>query len=114
MKLARHKGNPIIKPRGDAWEAVATFNCAAIYRDDRIHVLYRATGDYVHYASHLGYALFDESLNLLERPEEPIFGPDLKRWEMSIEPPPPRREPYGDAWAFQSQCRPPPAPPWPG
>ena len=85
MKLVRCEGNPVLKPRGDDWEAVATFNCAAIYRDGTIHVLYRATGDYVHYASRLGHAIFDESLNLLERPEEPVFGPDLKRWEMSIE-----------------------------
>ena len=85
MKLVRYEGNPVLKPRGDDWEAVATFNCAAIYRDGNIHVLYRATGDYVHYASRLGHAIFDESLNLLERPEEPVFGPDLKRWEMSIE-----------------------------
>ena len=87
MKLVRYEGNPVLKPRGDDWEAVATFNCAAIYRDGRIHVLYRATGDYVHYASHLGYAIFDESLNLLERLEEPCFGPHLKLWEMSIEDP---------------------------
>jgi len=85
MKLRRHEGNPIIEPRGDDWEAVATFNCAALYKDGKIHVLYRAVGDYVRYASHQGYAVFDESLNLLERREEPIFGPNIKLWEMSIE-----------------------------
>ena len=88
MKLKRYEGNPIIEPRGDGWEAVATFNCAAIYKDGKIHVLYRAVGDYDHYAASLGYAVFDENLNLLERPEEePIFGPDIELWEMSIEDP---------------------------
>ncbi|NOZ72359.1 MAG: glycosidase [Chloroflexi bacterium] len=85
MKLRRYQGNPLIEPRGDDWESLATFNCAALYKDGKIHVLYRAVGDYIHYASHLGYAVFDENLNLIERPEEPVFGPDLKLWEMSIE-----------------------------
>ncbi|MCG2767647.1 MAG: hypothetical protein ABIK79_04495 [Chloroflexota bacterium] len=85
MRLRRYKGSPILKSRGDDWESVATFNCAALHRDGRIHVLYRAVGDYVRYASHLGYAVFDEKLRLLERPEEPMFGPDLRLWEKSIE-----------------------------
>jgi predicted GH43/DUF377 family glycosyl hydrolase len=87
MKLKRYEGNPILEPRGDGWESIATFNCAATYKDGKIHVLYRAVGDYVRYAGHLGYAVFDESLNLLERPDEPVFGPDLKLWEISIEDP---------------------------
>ncbi|MGY4706287.1 glycoside hydrolase family 130 protein [Candidatus Bipolaricaulota sp. J31] len=85
MKLERCGRNPLIEPRGDDWEAVATFNCAALYKGGKIHVLYRAVGDYVRYASHLGYAVFDAELNLLERPEEPVFGPDIALWEMSIE-----------------------------
>ncbi len=87
MKLKRYEGNPIIKPRGDDWESVATFNCATLHKGGKIHVLYRAVGDYVHYASPLGYAVFDENLNLVERPEKPVFGPDLRLWEMSIEDP---------------------------
>ncbi|MFQ6102565.1 MAG: glycosidase [Anaerolineae bacterium] len=87
MKLKRYLGNPILEPRGDDWESVATFNCAAIYKDGKIHVLYRAVGDYVHYASRLGHAIFDEELRLLERFDEPCFGPHLKLWEMSIEDP---------------------------
>ena len=85
MKLTRYEGNPIIKPRGDDWESVATFNPAVLYKGRKIHLLYRAVGDYVRYASYQGYAVFDENLNLLERPEEPVFGPDIRLWEMSIE-----------------------------
>lgn len=87
MKLKRYEGNPIIKPRGDDWESVATFNCAAIHKDGKIHVLYRAVGDYDRYASHLGHAILDEDLSLLERTEEPIFSPDIEVWEMSTEDP---------------------------
>ena len=87
MKLRRYTGNPILRNRGDEWESVAVFNCAAMQRDDRIHVLYRAVGDYVRYASHLGYAVFDRNLNLLERSQDPVFSPDIRFWEMSIEDP---------------------------
>jgi len=85
--LVRYKGNPVIEPRGEDWEAVATFNPAALHVDGKIHVLYRAVGDYVRYSSSLGYAVFEEDLRLLERPEEPVFGPDIRLWEMSIEDP---------------------------
>jgi len=87
VKLKRCEHNPILKPRGDDWESVAVFNCAAIYRDGKIHVLYRAVGDYIYYVSRLGHAVFDEDLNLLKRSEKPVFGPDIKVWEMSIEDP---------------------------
>ncbi len=85
MRMERYEGNPLIHPRGDDWEAVATFNPAAINRDGKIHILYRAVGDYVRYASRLGYAVFDEDLHLLARPEASVFGPDIRLWEMSIE-----------------------------
>jgi len=87
VKLVRYEGNPILEPRGDDWESVATFNCAAIHKDGVIHVLYRAVGDYAHYASRLGHAIFDEELGLVERLDEPCFGPRLKLWELSIEDP---------------------------
>ncbi len=87
MKLVRCEKNPLLKPRGDDWEALAVFNCGAVKIKDKIHILYRAIGDYVTYTSRLGYAVFDENLNLLERWKEPVFHPDLKFWEMSIEDP---------------------------
>jgi len=87
MKLRRDGRNPILEPRGDDWESMAVFNCAATFRGGKIHVFYRAVGDYARYTSCLGYAIFDEDLNLLERPEKPIFSPNIKLWEMSIEDP---------------------------
>ncbi len=83
--MERHHGNPIIEPRGDDWEAVATFNCAALHVNGKIHVLYRAVGDYVRYSSRQGHAVFDEDLNLLRRDEAPFFEPDLKLWETTVE-----------------------------
>jgi predicted GH43/DUF377 family glycosyl hydrolase len=85
MKLRRYKGNPILKPRGDSWEAIEVFNPAATCIDGKIHLLYRATGEYVEYISRLGHAIFDENLNLVQRSEEPCFTPDLELWEASVE-----------------------------
>ncbi|MCL0078996.1 glycosidase [Dehalococcoidia bacterium] len=85
MKLIRYEGNPILKPRGYDWESVAVFNPAVVYKDGRIHLLYRAIADYQGYVARLGHAVFDERLNLVERSDAPCFGPDMKLWENSIE-----------------------------
>ena len=87
MKLKRFVGNPILEPRGDTWESVAVFNPSAIYKDGRIHLYYRAVGEYYPYTSRLGYAVFDEELNLVERQSEPVMIPDVKMWERSLEDP---------------------------
>jgi len=87
LMLKPYEGNPILEPRGDDWESVAVFNPAAIYRKDKIQVLYRAVGEYYPYVSRLGYAVFDKDLNLMERFRDPCFVPDLKVWERSIEDP---------------------------
>jgi len=87
MKLARYEGNPILQPRGYGWESVAVFNPTAIHKGGKIHLLYRAVGDYADYASQVGYAAFDEELRLLSRSEEPVFGPDQRLWEVSVEDP---------------------------
>jgi len=43
--LERSRNNPIITPQGGrAWEAVATFNPAAVLIGDTVHMLYRAFG----------------------------------------------------------------------
>jgi len=53
--------------------------------DGKIHLLYRATGEFVQYISRLGHAVFDGDLNLVERSDEPCFTPDLELWERSVE-----------------------------
>jgi len=74
-------------PRGDDWESVAVFNPSAFYKDGKIHLYYRAVGEYYPYTSRLGYAVFDEDLNLLERELIPAMIPDAKMWERSLEDP---------------------------
>ena len=87
MELKRFAGNPILEPRGDDWESIAVFNPSAVYKDGKIHIYYRAVGDYFPYTSRLGYAIFDEDLNLVERQSEPVMIPDAKMWERSLEDP---------------------------
>ncbi len=86
MKITRYEKNPIIAPRGDDWEALETFNPAAVYVDGKIHVLYRAVGDYQNYVSRFGHAVFDRELNLIERDDKPFFEPNARIWwERSVE-----------------------------
>lgn len=55
--LERHKKNPILLPNdSNWWESKAVFNCAVLRDDNRIHMLYRAVGEYEKYISRIGYA----------------------------------------------------------
>lgn len=85
MKLERFDGNPIIEPQGEDWESLAAYNCGAVLKDGKIHILYRAIGEYTNYISRVGHAIFDTNLNLIERQNRPCFGPDFLFWEKSVE-----------------------------
>lgn len=72
--LKRIKENPIIKPiAGNFWESKATFNPAAVYDEDKVHILYRAIGD--HDISVLGYASSKDGVNIDERSSKPVYVP---------------------------------------
>lgn len=64
-------GNPIIKPSSYPWENRATFNTAAFYLDDKIHLFYRAIGE--DDVSVLGYAYTYDGYNIEGRPTYSIF-----------------------------------------
>lgn len=86
---------PIIKPRADTtfdcplakkpihWEMFHTFNPAAVVREGRIHLLYRAEGSATgakksglgSYTSRLGMAISDDGLTFKTEPK-PVFYPD--------------------------------------
>jgi len=41
IKLKRLSGQPILLPKKEhPWEATAVFNCAAIYDNDLVHMIY--------------------------------------------------------------------------
>ncbi len=73
-EISRYKFNPIIAPRPEfVWEAKATFNPAAIYEDEKVHIIYRAMShDDV---SVLGYATSYNGIQIDERLPDPIYVP---------------------------------------
>jgi beta-1,2-mannobiose phosphorylase / 1,2-beta-oligomannan phosphorylase len=72
--LNRFSKNPIIEPRPEnSWESAATFNPAALYLDDRIHLIYRAQDH--NGISVFGYASSKDGISIDERSENPIYFP---------------------------------------
>jgi beta-1,2-mannobiose phosphorylase / 1,2-beta-oligomannan phosphorylase len=68
--LERHKKNPILLPnKFNWWESKAVFNCAVLLDDDRIHMLYRAIGEYEKYISRIGYACSSDGYHFNRRKE---------------------------------------------
>lgn len=69
--------NPILKPNIiNSWEAFCTFNPAAIYVANKVHLLYRAQGyDYV---SQIGYACSNDGLTINKRLDQPAYRPNQK------------------------------------
>ncbi len=101
-------GNPVIAPLTSAsfidpilktpvhWEALHTFNPAAIVRDGKIFVLYRAEDDsgameIGGHTSRLGLAESEDGIHFTRRPE-PVFCPDkdkqqAREWPGGVEDP---------------------------
>ena len=78
MGLKRSKHNPILKPNTtNFWECKAVFNCAVTNHDGKIHMLYRAIGEYEHYISRLGYAVSEDGINFT-RYDEPVMNPTVR------------------------------------
>ncbi|NTU72937.1 hypothetical protein HGB07_02050 [Candidatus Roizmanbacteria bacterium] len=74
LQLEKSAKNPLISPSDtNSWEAFTTFNPAAVYLNDRVHIIYRAQGfDYI---SVLGYATSTDGIHVDERYAEPIYTP---------------------------------------
>jgi predicted GH43/DUF377 family glycosyl hydrolase len=74
LVLERFSGNPILTPNPrHVWETKAVFNPAAIYENNKVHILYRALGDTD--VSVLGYASSDDGLHIQERLPYPVYVP---------------------------------------
>ncbi|MBU0978439.1 hypothetical protein KKF92_01275 [Patescibacteria group bacterium] len=89
-QLIKFQHNPMIKPHEkNSWEAFTTFNPAAFYAADKVHILYRAQGhDYV---SQIGYATSIDGLTIDTRLAKPIYQP-TQHFEGTTLPP---GDPYG-------------------
>jgi len=77
--------NPMLTPnQHNAWEAFCTFNPAAVFVADKIHLLYRAQGhDYI---SQIGYATSEDGLTISSRHHLPIYVPTQPFEGVSLPP----------------------------
>lgn len=77
MTLFKPEHNPLIKPNQDnSWESFCTFNPAAVYAADKIHLLYRAQNH--NYLSQLGYACSQDGLSIDKKLSQPAYRPSQK------------------------------------
>src|SRR3989339_189675 len=74
VMLQRYMNNPILTPIAEhRWECSSTFNTAAIYLDNKVHLVYRAIG--AAGMSVLGYASSKNAVHVDERLPDPIYVP---------------------------------------
>ncbi len=70
----RFEENPIISPIPEfSWESRATFNPAAIFENNKVHLLYRAMSQ--DNTSAFGYAASDDGFHISERLAYPVYLP---------------------------------------
>jgi predicted GH43/DUF377 family glycosyl hydrolase len=79
-----HEGNPILRPRGDAWESASVYNPAAVVEDGRVVLLYRAHADDI--VSHVGLATSDDGIHF-DREPEPVLSPSEPYDRFGVEDP---------------------------
>lgn len=73
LDISRHHANPIIAPSPlSHWEAIGTFNPAAVKDDEeRVHLLYRAIG--ADGLSRIGHTSSRDGKHFYKRSEHPVF-----------------------------------------
>src|SRR5918911_3640724 len=85
--LERYKKNPILVPNNfNWWESKAVFNCGVLFYCDKIHMLYRAIGEYEKYISRIGYASSIDGYNF-DRSNETALVPNEEYEKYGIEDP---------------------------
>ncbi len=79
VKLRRYEENPIIFPDGGGFDASATFNPAAIVKDNKVYLFYRAQETWFG-TSVIGLAISEDGLHF-EKLNNPIIVPEYE-WEL--------------------------------
>ncbi len=83
-RLERAKENPIIIPeKKHPWESQNTFNPAAIYLKEKVHIIYRAFSE--DNTSVFGYATSKNGIQIDYRSSQPIYVP-REAFEQKLEP----------------------------
>lgn len=78
MHITAHKyeHNPILMPlnREKGFERAAVYNPAAVVKDDKVHLIYRAEEDYyTYYISRLGLAISEDGYHFLRHEHNPVM-----------------------------------------
>ena len=76
--------NPILRPQGDTWESASVYNPAAVVKDDKVVLLYRAHADDI--VSHVGLATSEDGIHF-ERHPDPVLSPSEDYDEFGCEDP---------------------------
>ena len=85
--LERYNKNPVLVPNDQVWwESQAVFNCGVLFDDDKIHMLYRAVGEYEKYVSRIGYASSIDGYDF-NRSKDTALAPDEEYEKYGIEDP---------------------------
>lgn len=92
FKMERCIENPILAPIKDhAWESKMVFNCAAVLKNDKVHLFYRARGeDEIDgiLISRIGHAVFkSDGITLEKRYDYPVFRPKEEYEQAGCEDP---------------------------
>ncbi len=80
FELKRYEKNPILEPiQENRWETKMVFNCAAVYKNNKIYLIYRGRGEDMAEdipISKLGLAIFKkDGVTLEKRYKKPVFEP---------------------------------------
>jgi predicted GH43/DUF377 family glycosyl hydrolase len=74
--LERYDNNPILTANEENWwESKSVFNCASLYDCKKVHLLYRAVGEYKNYVSRIGYASSNDGYTFMRNTDmatEPV------------------------------------------
>lgn len=92
FQLTRYHKNPILTPiKEHFWESKMVFNSAAIYKNNKIHLIYRARGEKETDGlpvSYLGYAIFkNDGVTLEKRYSYPVYEPQEEYEKAGCEDP---------------------------
>ena len=77
MKFVKCKQNPILKPNpSNQWEELCVLNPAAIEKDGKIYMIYRAAGNDKTHIIHLGLAISNDGINFVRQSNKPLISGD--------------------------------------
>lgn len=77
IKLNKYHKNPILTPVAtESWQAQAVFNSAAIFENNKFHLLYRAMS--WDNTSTIGYAVSDNGFDFYQYSRDPIYVPRVE------------------------------------